>query len=123
MDIRDLGADFYIRLKEGTGEPRACWCKKRLRDARRDDWMLAAIEPPIVGQTFGLGDEDIYQVLLATRLQGRTLFPIAEWPAHVYVVRLLDRSIVDQQEFDDSQTQLIEWGVLYRTYEDAVANR
>jgi hypothetical protein len=123
MDIRDISADFYLRLNEGAGEPRACWRKARLRDPYRDDWMLVAIEPPVIGQPYGLGDEDIYHLLLATRHQGQGLFPVSQWPAHVYVVRLLNKSILDQQEFDNPQTQLIDWGVLHRTYEDAVATK
>jgi hypothetical protein len=121
MDIRDISADFFLRLNEGTGEPRACWCKRRLRDKARDDWMLVAIEPPVIGQPYGLGEEDIYHLLLATRLQGQGLFPVSQWPASVYVVRLLNKSVLQQEEFDNAQTQLIDWGVLHRTFEDAVA--
>jgi hypothetical protein len=121
LDIRNIDADFYLRLNEGMGEPRACWRKARLRDMGRDDWMLVAIEPPVIGQPYGLGREDIYQLLLATRHQGQTLFPVSEWPAHVYVVRILDKSVLDQEEFGASQTEIIEWGVLHRTYEDAIA--
>jgi hypothetical protein len=64
---------------------------------------------------------DIYHLLLATRHQGQGLFPVSQWPASVYVVRLLNKSILDQREFDNAQTQLIDWGVLHQTYEDAVA--
>jgi hypothetical protein len=110
-------------MNEGAGEPRACWCKGRLRDASRDDWMLVAIEPPVIGQPYGLGGEDIYYLLLATRFQGQTLFPISEWPPSVYVVRLLNKSIIDQREFDYTQTQLIDWGVLYPTYADALEGK
>jgi hypothetical protein len=39
MDITDIGADFYLSLNEGAGEPRACWRKGRLRGPNRDDWM------------------------------------------------------------------------------------
>ncbi|MGA3126836.1 MAG: hypothetical protein ABSD13_08960 [Candidatus Korobacteraceae bacterium] len=121
LDIRDLSADFYLRLNEGEGEPRACYCKRRVHVAGRDDWMLVAIEPPVIGQPYGLGGEDIYYLLLATRHQGQTLFPVSEWPAHVYAARLLINPIPDEPEFNATQTQLIHWGKLYRTYEDAVA--
>jgi hypothetical protein len=122
IDIGNVdAADFYIRLGEGVGEPRACWSKQRLRDARRDDWMLVAIEPPVIGQPFGLGGENIYLLLLAARFQGQTLFPVSVWPALVYVVRPLSKSILSCTQFDDTQAQLIDWGVLHRTYEDALA--
>jgi hypothetical protein len=123
MDIRDLKADFYMCLNEGTGEPRACWFKSRLRDPERDDCMLVAIEPPVIGQPYGLGCEDIYFLLLATRWQGQTLWPIAEWPVNVYVMRPLSKSILDQSEVDHTQTELIEWGVLHPTYETAIHTR
>ncbi len=123
MDIRNIGADFYLRLDEGEGAPRACWFKKRLRDAVRDDWMLVSIEPPVIGQPYGLGSEDIYHLLLSTRFKGQTLFPVSEWPSHVYVARMQDKQIPDEQDFDSTQTQLIGWGTLCRTLDDsAVGN-
>jgi hypothetical protein len=121
IDIRDISADFYLRLNEGAGEPRACWRRQRLRDVGRDDWMLIAIEPPVIGQSFGLGSEDIYLLLVATRHRGQTLFPVSVWPAHVYVARPLDKAILARSEFDDTQAQLMDWGVLHRTYQNALA--
>lgn len=123
MEIRDLDADFYLCLNEGAGEPRACWIKGRRRYGDRDDCMLVAIEPPVIGQTYGLGSEDIYHLLLATRWEGQTLWPISHWPTHVYVLRPLDKSVIDQPAIDSAQAQLIEWGELHRTYEDATAAR
>lgn len=120
IDISDVGADFFLRLREGEGEPRACWFKRRLRDKFRDDWMLVAIEPPLIGQSYGLGETDIYFLMLATRHRGHTLFPVSEWPAHVYVLRIIDSAVIERDEFDNSETELIEWGVLHKNYEDAV---
>jgi hypothetical protein len=123
VDIRDLDAAFYLCLNEGAGEPKACWIKGRRRYADRDDCMLVAVEPPVIGQPYGLGSEDIYHLLLATRLQGQTLWPISQWPIHAYVLRLLSKSAIDQPEIDQSQAQLIEWGELHRTFEDANRSR
>jgi hypothetical protein len=123
MDIRDLDADFYLCLNEGAGEPRACWIKGRRRYGDRQECMLVAIEPPVIGQPYGLGSEDIYHLLLATRWEGQTLWPISHWPTHVYVLRLLEKSVMNQPETDSAQAQLIEWGELHRTYEDATAAR
>ena len=123
MDIHDVDADFYLCLNEGTGEPRACWIKGRRRYGDRDDYMLVAVEPPVIGQPYGLGSEDIYHLLLATRLHGYTLWPTPQWPAHVYVLRLQSKSAIDQVEMDQTQAQLIEWGVLHRSYEEANHHR
>ncbi len=81
--------------------------------------MLVAVEPPVIGQPYGQGSEDIYYLLLATRWQGQTLWPISQWPTHAYVLRMLSKSAIEQPEIDQSQAQLIEWGELHRTYEDA----
>jgi hypothetical protein len=35
------------------------------------------------------------------------------------VVRILDESVLDQHEFEAAQVQLIDWGVVYKTYADA----
>ena len=82
---RDLGSP--------EAEVRACWVQGRLRNSGRDDFALVLIEPPLIGQPYGLGDRDIDRVLLATRHAGRTLFPVTEWPALVYVIRVLDERV------------------------------
>ncbi len=111
-----MSTDFYLRLREGTDEPRACWRKRRLRGESRTDWMLVAIEPPIIGQRFGLGSQDVYLLLLATRFREETLFPVSVWPVHVYVLRPLITSILDREEFNSEQVELIDWGVLFPSY-------
>jgi hypothetical protein len=115
MDIRDPGADFYLCLNEGAGEPRACWIKGQRRYGDRDDCMLVAIKPPVAGQPYGLGGEDVFHLLLATKWEGQTLWPVSQWPVHVYVLRLLDKSTSNQLEFDSTQAQLIDWGELHQT--------
>jgi hypothetical protein len=76
MNSRDVGADSYLCLNEGAGEPRACWIKARRRYGIGMDCMLVAVEPPVIGQPYGLGNGDIYYLLLATMWQG----PISQWP-------------------------------------------
>lgn len=63
-------ADFYLTAageSEKLAVPRACWVKGRLKDHVRDDHMLIRIEPPLVGQGFGLGDKDIFDLIISTR--------------------------------------------------------
>jgi hypothetical protein len=75
--------DFFLSSageSELLSEPRACWSRARLRDQVRDDYMLIQIEPPLIGQQFGLGDKDISQLIISARLQGDTLFPVSHWP-------------------------------------------
>jgi hypothetical protein len=99
--------------------------KGRMRDSVRDDYMLVGIHPLLSGQDFGLGSRDISDLILSTRLQGFTLYPITQWPVTVYVTRILDESIVRSMTFNSSQVELIAWGQLLPTLEEAekVANQ
>ena len=100
---------------------RVCWIRGRLRDEIRDDYMLIEIEPPLIGQAYGLGDRDITNLLISSHLQGFTLFPIREWPCHVYITRILDESITKTLVFTKGQVEMIGWGAIYRTIEEANA--
>jgi hypothetical protein len=74
--------DFYMASTEGYGmeEPRRCWKIKRLATVKRKDFLLVRIDPPLPGQKYGLQGRDIDVVLVATRHQGASLFPITRWP-------------------------------------------
>ncbi len=105
----------------GLAEPRACWTIGRLKDAVRDDYLLVEIEPPLSGQSFGLGAKDIAFLLLSTKLKGRSLFPITEWPCYVFVSRVLDEAVLKSLAFSAGQVEMIAWGFLYPTLEEATA--
>jgi hypothetical protein len=86
----------------------------RLKDSIRDDYMLVEIHPCIIGQPYGLGDEDIFFVLMASRLKGYSLFPINRWPCPVYVIRILDDRILGSSSFDREQVEMMSWGVIHQ---------
>jgi hypothetical protein len=106
---------------EPLAAPRACSEKARLRDMVRDDHMLIDIEPALDGQRFGLGAADISQLIVSAHLSTQTLYPIAEWPCFVYVARIVDKAILKSREFTREQVELIAWGTLFRTREEASA--
>jgi len=119
----DETADFYLTTAgefEPLREPRACTTVGRVRDSRRDDYMLVEIDPPLPGQQFGLGEKDISLLILSTRHVGHTLFPIAEWPCYIYVARILDEAVLTSGSFSANQVDLIAKGTLYRSAEDAM---
>lgn len=99
--------------------PRACWQQAQLRDNVRDDYMLIDIEPALDGQRFGLGATDITQLIVSARRQGQTLYPISEWPFFVYVARIVDEAVLESHVFTREQVELIAWGMLFRTHEEA----
>jgi hypothetical protein len=99
-------------------EPRRGFVIRRLRGDRRDDYLLARIEPPMIGQPFGLGARDIDHVILATRHAEESLFPIGRWPVFVRVIRPLV-SIEGRDALRDDEMESIAWAEVYETEEAA----
>ena len=108
--------DFYLSAAgEVIGDLatlRVCWVKGRLQDVARNDHMLIEIDPPLNGQPYGLGGQDITELIISARYQGSTLFPISEWPCHIYIARILDQSITTTLVFTKNQVEIIAWGMI-----------
>ncbi len=83
--------------------------------------MLVDVAPPVVGQRFGLGGRDITDLVISARYRGSTLFPVSEWPCHVYIARIRDPLIATTLTFTDGQVELIGWGMIFRSVADANA--
>lgn len=115
--------DFFLGTPDSNifSEPRACWLKGRIAGSYRDDGAWVLINPPMIGQRFGLGDKDITHLILFTRHRDATLSPISEWPLYVYVLRALDDAIFQHGRFNKEEVEEIAWGALYRTFEEAKA--
>lgn len=114
--------DFFMSTAgeyEPLAAPRACSQIARLRDDVRDDHMLIEIDPTLDGQRFGLGGTEIRHLIVSARHRGQTLFPISEWPAFVYVARILDDSVFKGLAFTREQVELIAWGALFHTRTEA----
>lgn len=113
--------DFYLASSEGYGmeQPRRCWRLKRLANTKRDDLLLIKIDPPLPGQKYGSGSRDVDVVLLATRHEGASLFPINEWPLFVHVARLLIENPQRQSNLRDEDFESIAWAELYKSEHDA----
>lgn len=90
-----------------------------MRDQRRDDYMLIEIKPALEGQRFGLGSINVSALVISTRHAGQTLFPISEWPSFVNVARIIDDTITSSFAFAQNQVELIAWGSIFRTLEQA----
>lgn len=117
--------DFFLSTageNQAFADPRACWQKGRLKDQVRDDHMLVEVDPPFTGQEPGLGGKDVKTLILSARHVGFSLFPINEWPLHVYVARILDDNILKTLSFTRSQVEIIAWGVIFRTNDEANAH-
>ena len=117
--------DFFLSCAgeyRPLSEPRACWEKTRLRDPVRDDYMLIEINPVLIGQSFGLAEKNITNLIISARLEGFTLYPITRWPVPVYVCRILDDAILTTLLVEKNQVEIIAWGLIFRTLKAAIAN-
>lgn len=122
--MQNRAPDFYLTAAGEYGPlagVRACWAGERLRDDYRDDYMQITIEPPLIGQPFGLGQKDITELLIASRWEGLGLYPVNRWPLSVYVIRIIDYSILQAKYFRKDQIQLIAWAMLYKRSDEATA--
>jgi hypothetical protein len=111
--------DFYLASSDSynLAISRRVWGVKRMSIPKRNDVLLARIDPPISNREHGGNYSNIDLVLLVTRHKGTSLFPVSEWPLSVYVVRPLvnveDRDSLNLDEFEN-----IAWAALYRTEQD-----
>jgi hypothetical protein len=120
--------DFYLSSDDvyedsDFAKPRKCWSIKRLRGEIRDDYLLIQIFPPIIGQPFGLGAKDIDLVIVASRHQGVSLFPIASYPVWVHGARPLVDDIESRDMIHGAESEVMFWGELYETEENARTNK
>jgi hypothetical protein len=109
--------DFYLASADSRPAlaPRGCFLEERLAVHGRDDYLRVRIEPPIVGQPFGLQENDIDDVVLAARYAHTTLHPVSEWPMTVFVCRIVNDNIRHSGTASAKDVEVIVIGELYRS--------
>jgi hypothetical protein len=114
--------DFFLTSSEGYNleKVRACYKRTRLLGNHFDGYMLCDIDPPMVGQPYGLGEKDIHEIIIASRHQGHSIFSINKWPAYVHVA-LLKNDAVRNNKFiiTEDDTDHIGWAEIYDSLESA----
>jgi hypothetical protein len=117
-------ADFFLGSSDSRGDfarARAAWARARLMGPHKAEYLWIRFEPPLVGQAFGLGGRDIHDLILSPHHEGSTLFPINEFPLHVYIHRALNDRLFEQLSFDKDDVSMEAWGELYPTLDAAKA--
>ncbi len=102
--------NFYLASTElrEPYEPRRCRIVKRLRSELRDDLALVEVEPSLPSHVYNT-NEDVRWLILASRHQGYSLFPISEWPMAVYICQLKGQK--EPSDMIASENLLIlDWG-------------
>jgi hypothetical protein len=111
--------EFYITADESYSlkEVRECYPIKRFRAARRDDYLLIRINPLLDGQEYGINNNKISELIIATRHKGISLFPIVKWPVSVYVLHVLVPSPEKHDVLRDNEMTLIAWAEIFPSQE------
>jgi hypothetical protein len=117
--------DFYLTSSEGYNleQIRACYKRQRLLGDHPDGYMICEIAPPILGQPFGLGTQDIHEIIIASRHGGHSIFSIKEWPAYVHVARLTSHVVNDKFVITEGDIESIGWAEIYESSASAKALR
>lgn len=92
--------------------PRTVKIVRRLATETRDDLALVHITPPLPKDVYGTED-DLTELILATRLQGDTLFPLSNLPVAVYVCRFVAPVDSDTEAIDSEKLSILDWGELH----------
>lgn len=113
--MSSLPDPFYLSSSEGYGleAPHRCTPIRRVRSDARDDLLLVRVEPPLLGQPYGLGGDDIVYLVIASRHPSVSLFPVSEWPAYVHVARILVSSPEEREHLGSSEIEEIAWAEIY----------
>jgi hypothetical protein len=85
-----LHADLILTCESREADlaaPRMCSLLGQFSAGGRDDYWCAEVSPPFIGQHFGLGGDDLAQVILATKWQGQSLLDAEHGSVAVYVAR------------------------------------
>lgn len=116
--------DFYLTSSEGYGleEVRACYKERRLMNGHPDGYMLCEVDPPIVGQPYGLGGQDMHRDVIASRHSGYSIFAISDWPAYVHVARLIRDVSDDKFVIAENDIESIGWAEIYESSAAAKAS-
>lgn len=111
---------YFLSSLESTvfEATRKCSFLKKLHFDTGKECILAEIDPPVIGQQFGIR-EDINNVVLTNRHEGDTLSPIREFPCFVFIAHLVDDDLTDKKIVKKDDLQIMAWGELYRTRSDA----
>jgi hypothetical protein len=114
-----IGDTFYLSSLESVRfeTVRECRFADMLVFDTGKNAAVACLQPPVIGQDFNC-PADLQRVILAPRHEGVSIDPISEFPCFVFIAITHEgRELQSPIRSDD--LEIIGWGELYRTYDDA----
>ena len=114
--------DFFLGSSEQRdewAEARACRIRGQLDGPHGAEYVWIQIDPPVIGQPYGLESEDIRDLLISPHYEGSSLVSPINYPVPVYVYRVLNTDILANLTFQAEDVALVAWGEIYETKEAA----
>ena len=115
---------YYLSSLESTKfEPtRECVILARLQFKSGKPCLLVSIAPPVLLQEYDLPD-DIDTLVLVGRHEGQDISDIQSFPFFVFIARPMIDNIQAREVISADDLQVVAWGELYRSKEDADDHR
>ena len=114
------GATLYLSsLDSARFEPvRECRIEGLLTFDTGKVAAVARISPDVIGQDFNRAS-DIETVILSLRHEGVSIDPVTEFPCFVFIAIPREGYEVLESLVRSDDLEIIGWGELYRTHDDA----
>lgn len=114
------GEIYYLSsLDSARFEPvRQCQVERMLTFDSGKVAVEARLSPSVVGQDFNRAS-DIDTVILSCRHEGAVIDPVSEYPCFVFITIPKGDGYALQSPVRPDDLEIIGWGELYRTREDA----
>ena len=82
--------------------------------------VLVKVHPGIFHEIPGKGRVELNHFVILPRHESNGLFPIKQWPVHVYVYQILNEDILKTRQINnDKDVYMLAWAELHDTYESA----
>jgi hypothetical protein len=111
-----MESDFYLvstELREPF-EARRCRLVKRVRSDIRDDLAFVEIAPPLPSEIYDW-HRDLGYVVIASRLEGTSVFPLGNLPLPVYICGLKNPTNVPPDLISSDDLVLLDKGEIRKT--------
>lgn len=118
----DNNEQVFLASREHRGDwsqLRRALLRGKINDTEGRSYLWVQVDPPVIGQPYGLGQEDISDLLLRTHFEGDSLFPISKFPTPVFIYRSVDNSMSTEKTLSAETLELAAWGEIYETREQA----
>lgn len=110
--------DFFLSSGDGyLSGVHAGYKERRFlgEGANTHRFMICEVDPPILGR----GAQEPNRVMLASRHQGYSIFPIDSWPCYVHVAKLVSKIGADQFLVNAGDLEPFAWAELYESMREA----